>query len=311
MKLKSLVLAALLATALAAPLVVYPGFLMRGLCLALFASAFNLLLGYAGMLSFGHAAFFGWAAYITAYTAKTFLLGPEISVLAGVMFSVALGGVFGWLAIRRQGIYFSMITLSLAQMMYFIALQAPFTHSEDGIQSVPRGHLLGLIDLNNLLSMYYVVLAVFIAALAGIHRVVHSPFGQALKAIRENETRAISLGYPTDRLKLLAFVLSAGFAGLAGSLNAIVFQLATLTEVHWHASGEVVLMTLLGGAGTIAGPVAGAFVLVALQSYFADAGAPVTIVQGLMFVACVMLFRKGLAGQIETWLRACTGPSHR
>lgn len=293
----------LLLLALAAPMAIYPAFLMRGLILALFASAFNLLLGFGGLLSFGHAAFFGWAAYATAYAAKVWNLGPELSILVGVLTATGLGAAFGLLAIRRLGIYFAMITLALAQMMYFVALQAPFTNSEDGIQSVPRGYLLGLVDLNDQLSMYYVVLAVFLLALALIYRIVHSPFGQVLKAIRENETRAESMGYATAKFKLAAFILSAALSGLAGGLNALVFQLASLSDVSWHLSGEVVLMTLLGGVGTMLGPTIGAFVVVIVQTVFAEWGAWVTIIQGVIFTACVLLFRKGIVGEIGSRIK--------
>ncbi len=294
---------ALVAVGLVAPFGVYPIFLMKALCFALFASAFNLLLGYSGLLSFGHAMFFGWSAYVTAHAAKSWGVGPEIAVLAGVAFAAALGAVTGWLAIRRQGIYFAMITLALAQLMFFVAVQSPFTHGEDGIQGVPRGHLLGLIDLSDTITMYYVVLGVFILAMLGLYRVVHSPFGQVLKAIRDNEARAISLGYQVERYKLIAFILSAAMAGLAGSMKTLVFQLASLTDVHWHASGEVVLMTLLGGVGTIFGPAVGAFVVVAIQNYFSEAGSWVTIIQGVIFVICVLAFRSGLVGVLVPWLK--------
>lgn len=297
---RHLAIAVLALTALLAPLFIYPAFLMRGLCLGLFASAFNLLLGFGGLLSFGHAAFFGWGAYTTAHAAKVWGLGPELSILAGILAAAALGVVFGLVAIRRQGIYFAMSTLALAQMMYFVALQAPFTHSEDGIQSVPRGHLLGVIDLSDQGTMYYFVLAVFALAFGAIHRIIHSPFGQVLKAIRENENRAQSMGYSTARFKLTAFILSAIFAGLAGSLNALVFQLASLADVNWHLSGEVVLMTLLGGLGTLWGPTVGAFLLVGIQSSFASWGAWVTIIQGLIFIFCVLLFRNGVVGYART-----------
>ena len=243
----------LIALAIAGPFLFYPQFLMRALCLALFASAFNLLLGYVGLLSFGHAAFFGFAAYVTGYAAKSWGLTPEISIILGALAAAGLGLVFGGLAIRRQGIYFAMVTLALAQMLYFFCVQAPFTHGEDGIQAIPRGYLFGFIDLNDSLTMYYFVLAMFIICFLIIQRTIHSPFGQTLKAIRENEPRAISLGYNADRYKLIAFVISAGLAGVAGALFALVFQIATLNNVHWHTSGEVVLMTLLGGMGTVSG----------------------------------------------------------
>jgi|AGTN01.3.fsa_nt_gi ABC-type branched-chain amino acid transport system, permease component len=294
---------ALLVLAVAAPFGVYPVFLMKGLCFALFASAFSLLLGYVGLLSFGHAMFFGWSAYVTAHAAKVWGLTPELAILAGVALATAMGAVVGWLAIRRQGIYFAMITLALAQLMFFLAVQAPFTHGEDGIQGVPRGHLFGLLDLNDMLTMYYFVLAVFVAALLFLYRVVHSPFGQVLKAIRDNEPRAVSLGYQVERYKLIAFVLSAALAGLAGSVKSLVFQLASLADVHWHASGEVVLMTLLGGVGTVLGPTVGAFLVVTIQNYFSEVGSWVTIIQGVIFVICVLAFRAGIVGVLAPWLK--------
>jgi branched-chain amino acid transport system permease protein len=288
---------------LVAPLYFYPVFLMKALCFALFACAFNLLIGYVGLLSFGHALFFGWASYVAAHTAKVWGFTPELAVLAGTAAAAALGFVSGALAIRRQGIYFAMITLALAQMMYFFALQAKFTGGEDGIQAVPRGHLFGIIDLSNQTAMYAFVLVVFIGAFLLIYRIIHSPFGEVLKAIRENETRAISLGYKTDHYKLIAFVLSATLAGLAGGTKAIVFQLASLTDVHWTMSGEVVLMTLVGGLGTVFGPVIGAVVIVAMQTYLAEFGQWVTVIQGAIFVACVLLFRRGIVGEIAHLLR--------
>ena len=289
----------LLAVALVLPHFVYPVFLMKGLCFALFASAFDLLLGHVGLLSFGHALFFGFAGYVTAHAAKEWGLPPEPSILLGVLTALALGLAVGWLAIRRQGIYFAMITLALAQMLYFVAVEIPFTHGEDGIQGVPQGHLLGFIPLDNTMALYYVVLAIFIAGLTLVHRIIQSPFGQVLKAIRDNEPRAISLGYPVARYKLLAFVLSAGIAGLAGSLKVLVFQLASLTDVHWHTSGEVVLMTLLGGGGTLFGPTVGAFLVVTIQNTLAEAGSWVTIIQGAIFVFCVLAFRKGIVGTLS------------
>jgi branched-chain amino acid transport system permease protein len=292
----------LLAAGLVAPFVVYPIFLMKALCFALFACAFNLLLGYVGLLSFGHAAFLGWAAYVTGHSAKVWGLPPELAILAGTAAAAVLGLVFGWLAIRRTGIYFAMITLALAQMMYFFALQAPFTGGEDGIQAIPRGRLLGLVDLSQMLNMYYFTLAVFVFGFVLIWRTVHSPFGQVLKAIRENEARAVSLGYKVDHYKLVAFVLSAALSGLAGATKAIVFQFATLTDVHWHISGEVVLMTLLGGMGTILGPVAGAFIVVTLQNYLAQFGGWVTVITGAIFVVCVLLFRRGVVGELTRLL---------
>jgi branched-chain amino acid transport system permease protein len=281
-----------------APLLVYPVFMMKVMCFALFACAFNLLIGYAGLLSFGHAMFFGLASYATAHAAKVWGLTPELAILFGTAVATALGFVAGSLAIRRLGIYFAMITLALAQMVYFFALQAPFTGGEDGIQAVPRGRLFGIIDLTSQFSMYLLVLTIFLGGFLLIYRIVHSPFGQVLKAIRENESRAVSLGYDVDRYKLLAFVLSAGLAGLAGSTKSLVFQLASLTDVHWTMSGEVVLMTLLGGLGTIFGPVIGAAVIITMQNYLAQLGAWVTVVQGLIFVVCVLSFRRGIVGEI-------------
>ncbi|MDK9722077.1 MAG: branched-chain amino acid ABC transporter permease [Rhodospirillales bacterium] len=298
-----LLVLALLLLALAAPFGIYPIFLMKGLCFALFAAAFNLLLGYVGLLSFGHAMFFGFASYVTAHAAKEWGFSPELAILAGAATAAALGLVTGWLAIRRSGIYFAMVTLAFSQMMFFVAIQAPFTHGEDGIQGVPRGHLLGIIDLNDSLAMYYFVLAVFVASLLFIHRIVTSPFGQVLKAIRDNEPRAISLGYEVERYKLLAFVLSAALAGLAGSMKSVVFQLASLADVHWHASGEVVLMTLLGGVGTVFGPTVGAFLVVAIQNYLSETGSWVTIIQGVIFILCVLMFRRGMAGMLAPTMK--------
>jgi branched-chain amino acid transport system permease protein len=295
---------ALFALLIVAPFVFYPVFLMKALCFSLFACAFNLLLGFGGLLSFGHAMFLGFAGYASAHAAKVWGLPTELAILTGTAAATVLGFVVGLLAIRRQGIYFAMITLALAQMVFFYALQAPFTGGEDGIQSVPRGKFLGMVDLNDNRVMYFFVLGVFAAAFLLIYRVIHSPFGQVLKAIRDNESRAISLGYRTDRYKLAAFVLSAALAGLAGATKAIVFQLASLTDVHWSMSGEVVLMTLLGGMGTVFGPVAGAFVIAAMESYLSDLGAWVTIAQGMIFVICVLAFRRGMLGELEAWLRA-------
>ena len=300
---EALAFAIMLAALLIAPFYVYPVFLMKALCFALFACAFNLLIGYVGLLSFGHALFFGWAAYVAAHMAKVWGLTPELAVLAGTAVGAALGFVTGALAIRRQGIYFAMITLALSQMMYFFALQAKFTGGEDGIQAVPRGRLFGIIDLSDQTAMYGFVLVIFLAAFLLIYRIIHSPFGEVLKAIRENEPRAISLGYKTDRYKLIAFVLSATLAGLAGSTKAIVFQLASLTDVHWTMSGEVVLMTLVGGLGTVFGPVVGAFIIVAMQTYLAEFGQWVTVIQGAIFIACVLLFRRGIVGEIARLLR--------
>src|SRR5262249_29044201 len=265
-----------------APFLTYPLFLMQALCFALFALAFNLLIGYVGLLSFGHALFFGWAAYLCAHAAKAWHLTPELAILVGAASAAGLGLVVGALAIRRQGIYFAMITLALAQMLYFFALQAPFTGGEDGIQAVPRGYLFGLIDLSDTMKMYFTVFAIFIASFLLIYRIIHSPFGEVLKAIRENENRAISLGYKTERYKLVAFVLSATLAGVAGATKAIVFQLASLTDVHWSMSGEVVLMTLVGGLGTVFGPVVGAITMVSMENYLAQAGQWVTVIQGVV-----------------------------
>lgn len=299
----------LLVLGLIGPFVLYPTFLMKVLCFALFASAFNLLLGFAGLLSFGHAAFFGGAAYVCAGLVKNLGWPPELAILAGGVFAAALGALFGALAIRRAGIYFAMITLALAQLIYFLALQLPFTGGEDGLQGVPRGKLLGFIDLGDNLAMYYFVFAVFIAGFALVYRVVHSPFGQVLKAIRENEPRAISLGYDVGRYKLLAFVLSAGIAGVAGGLKSLVFQLASLTDVHWHMSGQVVLMTLLGGLGTILGPAVGAITIVTLENQLADkVGSWVTVIMGGIFVVCVLAFRRGLVGEVIALRERFSGP---
>jgi branched-chain amino acid transport system permease protein len=286
-----------------APFVVYPVFLMKCLCMALFACAFNLLIGYVGLLSFGHAMFMGGAAYAAAHAAKVWGLSPELAILLGTSFAAVLGLIVGWLAIRRQGIYFSMITLGLAQMIYFFCLQATFTHGEDGIQAVPRGRLFGLIDLGDMMVMYGFVLIVFLLGFLIIYRVIHSPFGAVLTAIRENEVRATSLGYNTDHYKLIAFVLSAALAGLAGATKALVFQLASLTDVHWTMSGEVVLMTLIGGLGRFTGPVVGAFVVVALENYLARFGGWVTVVQGVVFVLCVLTFRQGIMGKLSAALK--------
>jgi branched-chain amino acid transport system permease protein len=286
-----------------APFVTYPLFLMQAMCFALFACAFNLLIGYVGLLSFGHALYFGWASYLSAHAAKVWGFTPELAILTGTATGALLGIVVGSLAIRRLGIYFAMVTLALAQMMYFVALQAKFTGGEDGIQGVPRGHLFGLIDLRNEMAMYAVVLVIFLAGFMFIYRIIHSPFGEVLKAIRENETRAISLGYKTDRYKLAAFVLSATLAGAAGATKAIVLQLASLTDVNWPMSGEVVLMTLVGGLGTIFGPVVGAFVILVMQFKLAPIGEWVLVIQGAIFVACVLLFRRGVVGELANKLR--------
>jgi len=288
---------------LLAPAVIYPVFLMKVMCFALFACAFNLLIGYGGLLSFGHAMFFGFAGYVSAHAAKVWGFNPEFAILTAVAAAGLLGAAAGLIAIRRQGIYFAMITLALAQMVFFFCLQAPFTGGEDGIQAVPRGVLFGLFDLREVANMYGLVFAVFLGGFLLVYRVIHSPFGQVLKAIRENEPRAVSLGYDTDRYKLLAFVLSAALAGLAGGTKAIVFQLASLTDVHWTMSGEVVLMTLVGGLGTVFGPVVGALVIVAMANYLAQLGAWVTVVQGIIFVVCVLTFRRGIVGELGHWLK--------
>jgi branched-chain amino acid transport system permease protein len=293
----------LVALLAAGPFVIYPVFIMQALCFALFACAFNLLIGYVGLLSFGHALFFGWASYICAYAAKGWGFTPELAILSGTAAAAGLGVVTGFLAIRRQGIYFAMITLALAQMMYFFALRAPFTGGEDGIQTVPVRPLLGLIDLSGAMSMYGFVLVVVLAAFLFIYRIINSPFGEVLKAIRENELRAVSLGYRTERYKLVAFVLSATLAGLAGSLKALVLHFASLTDVHWTMSGEVVLMTLVGGLGTIFGPVVGAFLIVAMETYLAELGQWVLVIQGAIFVFCVLAFRRGIIGELAALLR--------
>jgi branched-chain amino acid transport system permease protein len=295
---QAIVFAMMVAAFVVGPFVVYPVFLMKALCFALFACAFNLLIGYAGLLSFGHAAYLGSAGYVTAHAAKVWGWPPELAILLGTATAALLGLAIGALAIRRQGIYFAMITLALAQMLFFFCLQAPFTHGEDGIQGVPRGTLLGLLDLRHTLVMYYVVLAIFLGGFLLIYRTIHSPFGQVLKAVRENEPRALSLGYQADRYKLIAFVLSAALSGLAGGTKAIVFQLASLTDVHWTMSGEVVLMTLLGGLGTVFGPVVGAVIVIGLETYLAQLGAWVTVVQGIIFVLCVLAFRRGVVGEL-------------
>jgi branched-chain amino acid transport system permease protein len=286
-----------------APMAIYPLFLMKALCFALFACAFNLLIGYVGLLSFGHALYFGWASYVSAYAAKAWGFNPEFAILLGAATAALFGLIAGSLAIRRQGIYFAMITLALAQMMFFFAVQAPFTGGEDGIQAVPRGWLFGLVNLSDQMNMYVTVVVIFLACFLMIYRIIHSPFGEVLKAIRENEARAISLGYKTDRYKLMAFVLSATFAGVAGATKAIVFQLASLTDVDWPMSGEVVLMALVGGLGTVFGPVAGAFVVIAMQNYLAHIGQWVLAIQGVIFVLCVLLFRRGIVGEIAHLLR--------
>jgi branched-chain amino acid transport system permease protein len=293
----------MVAALVVAPMYLYPLFVMQALCFALFACAFNLLIGYGGLLSFGHALYFGWASYLAAHSAKVWGFPPELAILTGTLTACGLGIIAGSLAIRRQGIYFAMITLALAQMMFFFALQAPFTGGEDGIQAVPRGKLFGVIDLANDTNMYVTVVVVFLLGFLLIYRIIHSPFGEVLKAIRENEARAISLGYKTDRYKLMAFVLSATLAGLAGSTKAIVLQIASLTDVDWPMSGEVVLMALVGGLGTVFGPVAGAFIVIAMQNYLAQVGQWVTVIQGVIFVVCVLAFRRGVIGELAHYLR--------
>ncbi|MBB4052731.1 branched-chain amino acid transport system permease protein [Devosia subaequoris] len=298
-----IIFAVLLGLLLIAPFLLYPVFIMKILCFALFASALNLLLGFGGLLSFGHAAFFGSASYVTAHAAKVWGLTPEVSILLGTGSAAILGLLIGALAIRRQGIYFAMVTLAFAQMVFFFALQAPFTGGEDGIQAVPRGNLFGVLSLADDRTLYFVVLAIVFGGLLAIYRIIHSPFGQVLKAIRDNEPRSISLGYKVNRYKLAVFVMSAALAGLAGSTKSLVFQLASLTDVYWTMSGEVVLMTLLGGMGTIFGPFVGAAVIVTMQNYFASFGAWVTVLQGTIFVISVLLFREGIVGVLSKWIK--------
>lgn len=289
---------------LVAPFAVYPTFLMKILCYALFACAFNLLLGFAGLLSFGHAAFLGTAGYVCGLMVRDVGVTPEVGIVAGTLAAGLLGWLFGALAIRRTGIYFAMITLALAQMVFFLAIQIKATGGEDGLQGVPRGHLFGLLDLNNNIAMYYLVFAIFCFGFFVIYRTIHSPFGQILKAIRENEPRAISLGYDVSKFKLIAFVISAALAGMAGATKTLVFQLASLTDVHWHASGEVVLMTLLGGLGTILGPIVGAASIVSLQTQLADSvGSWVTVIMGVIFVLCVLSFRRGMVGELQALIK--------
>lgn len=301
---KKIALALLVAFLLIAPFAgIYPIFLMKVLCFALFATAFNLMLGFVGLLSFGHAAFFGMAAYFTGHIVKEWQFPTEVGILLGALGAGVLGFVVASLATRRSGIYFAMITLGLAQMVYFFCLQAPFTYGEDGIQGIPRGNLLGIVDLSQINNMYFFVLGIFALGFFIIYRTIHSPFGEVLKAIRENETRVISLGYHVTRYKVAAFTISATISGLAGATKAIVFQSATLTDVHWTMSGEVVLMTLLGGMGTIFGPAVGAVVVVTLQNYLAGFGAWVTIITGIIFVACVLTFRHGVIGELNRILQ--------
>jgi len=286
-----------------APFVVYPVFLMKALCFALFACAFNLLVGYVGLLSFGHAAFLGCAGYASAHAAKVWGFAPESAIVFGTLVAAALGVVIGALTIRSRGIYFANITLAFAQMIFFFSLQAKFTGGEDGIQAVPRGTMFGVLDLRQTYTMYFVVLAVFLLGFLVVYRSIHSPFGQVLKAIRENEPRATSLGYQAERYKLIAFVLSATLAGTAGATKVLVFQLASLTDVHWTMSGEVVLMTLLGGMGTVFGPVVGAFLVISLEHYLAQIGSWLTIVQGTIFIVCVLTFRRGVIGELGRLLK--------
>ena len=293
----------MVALVVGAPFVLYPVFVMKLLCFALFACAYNLLFGYVGLLAFGHAAFFGTSCYVTAYAAKYWGLTPELALLCGTAVATLLGVGFGWLAIRRQGLYFAMITLALAQIVYFVALQSPWTGREDGLQAVPRGMLFGLFDLRNTAALYTFVAGVFFIGFGIIYRTIHSPFGHVLKAIRENEQRVVSLGYDTDTFKLLAFTLSAALSGLAGGTKTIVFQLASLTDVLFSTSGDVVLMVLIGGIGTILGPVVGAAVLISMQVYLASFGPWVMIIQGSIFIACILGFRRGLVGTLEHWLR--------
>ena len=284
------------------PHIIYPIFLMKVMCFVLFACAFNLLLGHAGIVSFGHAAFFGSAAYITGYALRDLKLDPALAILAGMLFSAALGGLFGMLAIRRQGIYLAMITLALAQLVYFTFLQAPFTGAEDAMQPIPRGVLLGLLDLNDDTNLYFLVLACVGGGMWLVHRIVYSPFGQILRAIREHEPRARSLGYSVERYKIVAFALSAGLSGLAGALKCLVFRLASLTDVHWHTSGDVILMTVLGGMNSVFGPAIGAIIISALRHYFDALGAWVTIMVGLVFIFCVLVFRRGVLGELSHFL---------
>lgn len=301
---RNLLVAAVAALLAVAPFIgVYPVFIMKLLCFALFACAFNLMLGYVGLLSFGHAAFFGMAAYITGHSVKIWGLTPELGIIAGTLVAAVMGLAFAALAIRQHGIYFAMITLALAQMVYFFSVQANFTHGEDGIQGIPRGWLLGAFDLGQTLNMYYFVVGVFAIGFFLVYRAIHSPFGQVLKAIRENENRVISLGYRVNHFKIAAFGLSAGLSGLAGATKSIVFQAATLTDVHWTMSGEVVLMTLLGGMGTILGPVVGAGIVITLQNHLATVGSWVTVIMGSIFVICVLTFRRGIVGELAALLR--------
>jgi branched-chain amino acid transport system permease protein len=300
---QSITFVVMLVLIVVSPFVLYPVFLMRVLTAALFACAFNLMLGYVGLLSFGHAAFFGMGSYVAAWTMKNWHVDASIAIVFGGLTGAALGLVLGYLAIRRSGIYFAMITLALAQMVYFFCLEASFTGGEDGIQQVPRGYMLGFLDLSNDMTMYWVVAAVFLGGFLLVHRIIHSPFGQVLKGIRENEPRATSLGYRTDDYKLIAFVLSCMIAGVAGGTKALVFGIATLTDVHYSTSGEVVLTTLLGGLGTVFGPAMGAVVVTAMENYLAQFGAWVTVTQGVIFMVCVLAFRRGIIGELGAFLR--------
>jgi branched-chain amino acid transport system permease protein len=293
----------LVALIIICPFFLYPVFLMRVLCVALFACAFNLMIGYVGLLSFGHAAFYGMGAYVAAWTMKFWHIDAAVAIIFGGLTGAVLGLILGYLAIRRSGIYFAMITLALAQMVYFFCLEAPFTGGEDGIQQVPRGHLFGFINLSNDMTMYWLVAAIFLAGFLLIHRIIHSPFGQVMKGIRENEPRAISLGYRTTDYKLIAFVLSTALSGVAGGTKALVFGIATLTDVHYSTSGEVVLTTLVGGLGTVFGPVMGAVVITSMENYLAQFGSWVTVTQGAIFMACVLAFRRGIIGEIAAKLR--------
>lgn len=295
----------LIAIALVLPAFVYPVLIMKILCFALFAAAFNLMLGFVGMLSFGHAAFLATGGYVTGYLMINAGLTPEVGIICGTLASGLLGYLFGVLSVRREGIYFAMVTLALAQLVFFFFVQAPFTDGENGLQGIPRGHFLGFVDLNDNMNMYYFVLAIFIAGYWFINRIVHSPFGQVLKAIRENEPRSISLGYNVKRYKLIAFVLSASLSGLAGSTKALVFQLESLTDAHWHMSGEVILMTLLGGMGTVFGPLIGSGVIVGIQNTFSggELGSYIHIIMGLIFVFCVLVFRSGIVGEFNKFIK--------
>jgi len=308
---RALITIAAVAGAVAAPFLVYPDFLLQALCFALFASAFNLLFGYAGVLSFGHAAFFGAGAYVAAYLMIALAAPPLAALALGALVAAALGGVIGALAIRRSGVYLAMITLSLAEIVYFVALHVPATGGEDGLQGVPRGRLFGVIDLEDARAMYFFALLIYLGGMAFLYRVAHSPYGRILAAIKQNEERATSLGYHVGRYKLLAFVLSAAFSGLAGALKALSLHFAALGDVDWHTSGEVILMTLLGGLGTLAGPSVGAFLVVTLADQLAGLGEWVNFVLGAIFVLCVLLFRRGIVGEAAAWLHGGGAPPRR